>query len=291
MIKIRTRGHRIDYSVGFLLTKKATKMPNSDYKSDLEYPTCILEKTEQDKIYLFLSGIPSKRKDWRKTPIVYDLVINSDDESKQEGKLSSMSEGLTRLIWTWLEDVKKALKEETSKDKRSSNYVVQLPLAGASKLGEILDEKFPTSEIEKILELTQNGKWENNDEEELKQKLEKFIKEFPKPETFPDLSNLAENDFTSWWGGVNNDYSCKQWIKLVKELLESKKKGKALLLNGGTDAYLNELFVEKEEYLGVLLDRKWSNSPPESIEPKARENEQRESMNDQQKKKRQPRLI
>ncbi len=276
MIDIRTRGDKIDYS--FLLTQKAPKIPDSDYKSDLEYPTCILEKTEKNKIYLFLSGIPSERKDWRKRNIFYDLVINSDD--KEESKK------LAGLIWMWLEDVRKALKKETSDNGKKSKYVIQLPVAGESELGKLLDKKFPTPEIEKLLELTQNGQWTDEDEKKLDDKLKAIIFDIKSP----DLDREGKEP-EPWWGGVNNDDSCRQWITLVKELLEGEKKGKAFLLNGGTDVYLKQLFKNKE-ILGVLLDREWSNSPPKPIKPKQETvkrfqltNQQENDMNQDSKKK------
>lgn len=271
-IYIRTRGHKIDYNVGFLLTEKPPKKPDSKYSGNIEYPTCILERTGENGVYLFLSGIPSKRKDFAKTTIYYDLVliVNCDPlegEWDKEDKFLIKNEILTWLIWIWLEDVRKALREEIQDDERKKRYIVNLPIAGESELGKLLDEIFPEDEIEKLLLLTRDRNWEQDHQKNLDQTLKDCISQIPKPETMPDLSTLLEHDLKTWWGGVKNDDTCKQWIKLVEKLLNGEiEKGKALLLNGGADSSLRSLFVENE-YLGVLLDRQWSQFSPKIIEP------------------------
>ena len=112
---IKTRGSRIDYS--FLL-QSPERAYSKDYKSDIEKPTCILERSEEKGLYIFLSGIPSQRKDHQGTPIRYELVVidseNSDplngdwDKNPNEEKYIK---GLTGLISMWLKDVRDALQE------------------------------------------------------------------------------------------------------------------------------------------------------------------------------------
>ena len=266
-IYVRTRGSKIDYNIGFLLTRQLPKMPDSKYSGNIEYPTCILERTEDNQIYLFLSGIPSQRKDFVKTPIYYDLVVQSDPlnvdwkaDAKENGKL-------TKLIWTWLEDVRNALREEIEEDVTKRQYVINLPRIERSNLGKLLDDTFPEDYIEKLLRLTKDRNWEKDDENNLKQDLEDFILQISKPETMSTLSTLVEHNWATWWGGVRNDDSCNQWIKLVEKLLNGEiAKGKALLLNGGTDSSLRSLLVHNG-YLGVLLDREWWDSQPTQIKP------------------------
>lgn len=277
-IYVRTRGYKIDYNVGFLLTKQLPKMPDSKYSGNIEYPTCVLERSYDNEVYLFLSGIPSQRKDYVKTPIYYDLVlvVNSDvldGNWEEENNPDGENKKLTWLIWTWLEDVRHALREERQEEGREKLYFVNLPVAGKSELGKRLDDKFPEDYIEKLLRLTKDRNWGKDDENNLNKDLEDFVLQIPKPETMPDLPTLVEHNLPTWWGGVRNDDSCNQWIKLVKKLLNGEKllkgeivKGKALLLNGGTDSSLRSLFVENE-YLGVLLDREWWDSQLTQIKP------------------------
>ena len=274
-IYVRTRGSKIDYNVGFLLTRQLPKMPDSKYSGNIEYPTCILERTEDNEVYLFLSGIPSQRKDYSKTTIFYELVleVNPDHDDPLDGNWKEKNnscrenEKLIWLIWTWLKDVRNALRKEIQEDGKITQYIINLPIVAESELGKRLDEKFLKDEIEKFLLLTKDRNFEDEHKKDLNQKLEDFISETPKPETMPDLSTLVEHKLETWWGGVKNDDSCQQWIKLVEKLLTGEnKKGKALLLNGGTDSSLKSLFVENE-YLGVLLDREWWDSQPTLIQP------------------------
>ena len=150
--------------------------------------------------------------------------------------------------------------EETSEDETTSHYAIQLPIAGESELGKRLDKIFPKDEVERLLELTQKRNWTDNHKTQLDKKLYDFINQITQPKTF----RLKEPELEHWWGGVKNDDSCNQWIKLVKELLEGDKKGKALLLNGGTNSSLSQLAVN-DEHLAVLLDREWSQSEPQTI--------------------------
>lgn len=280
-IYLRTRGYKIDYNVGFLLTQTPPKMPNSKYPGNIEYPTCVLEKTEENGVYLFLSGIPSQRRDFVKTPIYYDLivVVNSEpsetwDDVKENGNkknnLCKENETLTWLIWMWLEDVRNALREKIEEDERKQD-IIDLPRAEKSELGNRLDKILSEDYVEKILLLTKNKTWEYNDKNTLNENLNQLILNISKPETMPNLSSLEEHDWTTWWGGIKNDDSCKQWLKLVEQLLSKKKQGKALLLNGGTDIFLRSLLAKNED-LGVLLDKKWSKSKLIKIEQKKSNN-------------------
>lgn len=268
-IYIRTRGHKIDYNVGFLLTEKPPKKPDSKYSGNIEYPTCILERTEENGIYIFLSGIPSKRKDYSKTTIFYDLVLEINNEPwDQDENYLIEGERLTWLIWMWLKDVRNALREEMQDDRKTKQHIINLPIITESELGQLLDDTLPEDDVEKYLKFTRDGNWEKIDKDKLDRDLqEKLISQISQPETMPNLSTSVEHNLEHWWGGVKNDDTCKQWIKLVEKLLKGEnEKGKALLLNGGTNLSLRSLFVQNE-YLGLLLDREWSQFSPKIIEP------------------------
>ena len=263
-IYIRTRGWTTDYS--FLLQQKPEIPDWNYYRSDIEKPTCILEGTgeNQVKVELFLSGIPSVRKDYQGTPIYYDLVAEIDYNSSDESGKNDCVKGFTGLIWIWLNDVITEFKKEDNRVQR-----FRLPLAGESKLGASLDNILSEKYVEELLQLTSDSEELEDKKDKLNDKLEQLILKKISPES---ISSELTVDIPTWWGGVNNDKSCQQWIALVEKLLQGKTKGKALLLNIANPPSLGRLAVKHEE-LGVLLGSEFSGSEPEEIEIKqAREN-------------------
>ncbi|MDY7021706.1 MAG: hypothetical protein SWJ54_10140 [Cyanobacteriota bacterium] len=260
---IRTRGSRIDYS---FLPQQPERKDLSDYKSrsDFEKPTCILERLEQGKLYLFLSGIPSQRKDHQGTPLRYDLVVTMKSENwVDDGDNDRNTEninGLINLIWMWLDDVRKALQETQEEGKSSKR--VRLPAIAKSNLGERLDATFSEEYIEELLKLTLERNWTESDQINLNSKLNHLISQILLDSDLPNL----KCDYQSWWGGVDNDESCNIWLKLVNQLLKGETQGKALLLNIATPKSLSRLLVE-EEQLGVLLAKECYGSKPKQIEP------------------------
>ncbi len=256
---IRTRGLRIDYSY---LLESPERSYSKDYKSDIEKPTCILERTKE-KVYLFLSGIPSQRKDHQGTPIRYELVATDSepwDDWHKNSDQEKYLKGLTGLISMWLKDVRTAL-QEIQEDGKSSE-LVRLPIAKNSDLGKLLDQTLPEEYIEELLQLSLDYNQSQDKKKNLDEKLEKLISQIPAPS---DLQE-AKCDESKWWGGINNENSCNEWIKLVEKLLqgENEAKGKALLLNIATLKSL-DAYAKKDEELGVLLAKEWSQSPPEPI--------------------------
>ena len=257
---IRTRG--IIEGNQFLLQTPNTKPNYAD--NDLEYPSCVLEKSElnSSELFLFLYGIPSKRKDREGSPIKSDLVarINlepSDDSEKQKDYLV----GLTRLVWIWLKDVKKGLIHKDNNVKW-----VQIPSIEKSQLGKILDDEkfFPKEYVETLLKATSNNNWTDKQKHELDRKLKAFILELT--DSYPEIEQEPIGDI--WWGGINNKNSCERWIKLVKNILQGNQQGKALLLNYGTPESLltePELSGLKNQEVGVLLAGEYSESKPQSI--------------------------
>ncbi len=276
---IRTRGWTKDYS--FLLQQKPRIPDWNYYRSDIEKPTCILEGTGDNQVYLFLSGIPSVRKDHQGTPIRYDLVATIsyepwDEDSEREKGLM----GLTQLIWIWLQDVRTALQKD-----RNGGERVRLPIAGKSELGASLDKILSQEYVEELLQPTSDLEELENNKNKLNEELKQLIlgeisQEFEEisqeseeiSQESEEISQESEEISQYWWGGVNNDKSCQQWIALVEKLLQGKTKGKALLLNIANPLSLGRLAV-KHEKLGVLLGSEFSGAEPEEIEIKqAREN-------------------
>ncbi len=261
---IRTRGFKTDYS--FLLEQKA-RIPDSNYyKSDIQKPTCILERTQENLGYLFLSGIPSQRKDHQGTPIRYELVatIDSDpldgswdNDSNKENYLM----GLTKLISIWLNEVKDALQEIEEDGKQS--WRVRLPLARESELGRLLDRTLPEKYVEELLQLTVANNWTEDNKSELDNKLKDLLLQIPEQSVLPGQKLNTQ----TWWGGVKEERNWNQWIELIEKLLQGETKGKALLLNIATPKSLGRLSVKEDEELGVLLAKEWAKSELESIKP------------------------
>ena len=263
---IRTRCKRIDYS--FLLKQPPATYSNEyKNKSDIEKPTCILEPTEENGVYMFLSGIPSQRKDHQGTPIRYELVATSDTWDSMDGSdQKKYLKGLTGLISMWLKDVRGALQK--IQEDGSDWELVRLPNVANSKLGELLDETLTEQYVEELLQLTVDSNQSKNDENNLNQKLKDFLLKgnFLQEYSKYDSSSQTENPLNLWCGGVNNNLSCDQWIKFVKKLLLGETKGKALLLNIATPQSLSSFSVNNQG-LGVLLAKEWSQSDTKQIEP------------------------
>jgi len=119
-IYIMTRGTQIDYMFLGAEPKRAWWTKFREWTS-FEYPTIIFQASE-----LYLSGIPSKRKDRVKTPIRYTLVfekVGSEDIEK-----------LRKLIKSWLNDIIIGDGDPVS-----------------SELGEYLDKKFTEEYTDNIL--------------------------------------------------------------------------------------------------------------------------------------------
>ena len=261
---IRTRGFKTDYS--FLLEQQA-RIPDSNYyKSDIQKPTCILERTQENLGYLFLSGIPSQRKDHQGTPIRYELVaaIDSDpldgsweNDSSEENYLM----GLTRLISIWLNEVKDALQEIEEGEEES--WRVRSPLARESELGSLLDRTLPEKYVEELLQLTVANNWTQDNKKELDNKIKGLLLQIPEQ----SVLSGQKLDAQSWWGGLKEKRNWNQWIELIEKLLKGETKGKALLLNIATPQSLSRLSVKKDEELGVLLAKEWAKSELESIKP------------------------
>lgn len=251
---IRTRGLRTDYH--FLL-KQPPKIPSpNDYRSDIEQPTCILEWTQENPGYIFLSGIPSSRKDYQGTPIYYDFVATWEKNEKVE-----RSEELTKLISTWLDEVKEALQETREDGKKS--YQVRLPIAQKSKLTELLDKALAEQYVEELLQLTIDRDTSSDKRctkyKELNKKLtEEFLEKIQTSKQ--NNSEDSRSVYEAWYGGIKNSQASEIWINLVREILKGEIKGKALLLNIANDRSFDILCqtLKGNESLGLLLAKEFA---------------------------------
>ncbi len=259
---IRTRGFKHDYS--FLLEQPPRILSSKVYNSDIEKPTCILERTENSG-YFFLSGIPSQRKDHQGTPIRYELVATIDSDPLDGSWDNDSSEenyliGLTKLISIWLNEVKDALQEIEEDGKQS--WRVRLPLARESELGSLLDRTLPEKYVEELLQLTVANNWTQDNKSELDNKLKDLLLQIPEQSVLPGQKLNTQ----TWWGGVKEERNWNQWIELIEKLLKGETKGKALLLNIATPQSLGRLSVKEDEKLGVLLAKERATSELKPIE-------------------------
>jgi hypothetical protein len=146
-IFIKTRGKTIDYE--FIL-----KFPEDywweDYRkfTSKENPTLII-KNISDTPRIYLSGIPSKRKDIKQRIIRYTLVIELTDATDND------KDAFIKLVSIWLNEVKTA----------TENPLTQ------SDIGSLLDEQFPDTTVEKLLD-------QKSEESEVREKLNTGLKGF-----------------------------------------------------------------------------------------------------------------
>ncbi len=255
---IRTRGLVLGYQ--FLIKKPNFSQPIFTH-TDLDKPTCILVNSELNpsEIHLFLYGIPSARKDEVGAPIKYELVARISPQSTDSTqKEKDFSQELTTLVWLWLNEVKTTLTQSDNKRK-----LVQIPLINKSQLGQLLDDKtyFPEKYIETILDATYNQNWTDKQKRELDNKLVEFIQQITYLYPYTEKKSPGK----MWCGGINDRDSREIWIKLVNKILKGETQGKALLLNGATPKSLKKLSFVKEQEVGVLVAKEYSELKPNKI--------------------------
>lgn len=225
-IFIETRGKLIDYR---FLVESPSESWWREYRqwTAFESPTIIIETGYKSRNYLYISGIPSKRKDRTQTTIRYTLVVELLRNDRD-------SDAFIKLVSTWLEEVQKAPGN--------------IPIT--SEIGDILDNCFPEDLVEQLL----TEKQPNGNGKILEDALEKFKKAISKL----TLSEIEGEDKSGniWWGAINNHNSRKTWISLVSKLLSDKNiTGKALFLNLAGRDELNYLKEEPPEIqkIGLLI--------------------------------------
>lgn len=234
-IFIQTREKLIDYE--FLV-----KFPNNSWwryyreLTSFEYPTIIIENINNHP-RVYLSAIPSKRKDRVQTTIRYTIVIEIQENDPD-------IDYVIKLVNIWLNEVRENPK----------NHPIQ------SQIGNLLDKEFDENFVKEAL-ISKQGKIK------VEEKLRAFISEIK------NFNINTKQDETKvkkiWFGGIRNENSREDWISLVKQLLNTKVKGAALLLNLAEGSDLEQLskdlsnnIPQKEKFrLGLLIDN--DNQPKE----------------------------
>jgi hypothetical protein len=246
-IYIRTRGFYADYRYLPQRPSRESELAQYQDKSDLQYPSCILERTKDKGGLLFLSGIISERKNNRGAPIRYDLFLELD--CNDFGQINY----LITIIKDWLEEIKLLQKSET----KETVYAVILPKE--SKLGKLLDETVSETEWEELLNSDQaQTKW---DEDQIEEKIKQKFREL----SLEEVPESVEREEKVWCGGINDEQSCKRWKALVQKLLKGEIDGKALLLNIAKPESLTNLVAQNQEEIGVLLAEEASEYEPRPV--------------------------
>ncbi len=236
-IFIQTRGKLIDY--GFLVeSPKDSWWRNYDELTSFEHPTLIIERID-DYCHIYLSAIPSERKDQVQTIIRYTLAIELDDKSNVDAFL--------RLVSIWLDEVAQADKNRSIK----------------SKIGSLLDKLFPEEKVEELLTKEQKTSEFVEDMENI---LTNFINDIVDIST-TEKEIMDTDKYKVWWGGVGNEKSRQTWILLVDKLLRNEIKGKALLLNLAEANDLEHLCSKDENNQNIGLLIRENDDQPEELKP------------------------
>ena len=229
-IFVETRGRLIDYR---FLVGSPSEPWWREYRdlTIFEYPTLIIEnKGKFCRIYL--SGIPSTRKDRVQTIIRYTLVIEIDSDS------SYQKANFIDLIAIWLDEVGSSAKFNFTQ----------------SQIGNLLDQCFSIETLEELM-LVQYP--ESSDSKKFDNRLNEFITklaEFSSSSIDCDMHEEIPN-CSIWWGGVRNNESRKLWMSLAAKLLKHEVQGKALFLNLATEDNLRRLISkDQNENIGLLID-------------------------------------
>jgi hypothetical protein len=225
-IFIETRGKLLDYRF-IIKSPLESWWRKHDNLTSFEDPTIIIENL--DGIRIYLSDIPSNRKDKVQTIIRYAIVVELNDKNDDVKQ-----QALLNLVSTWLEEV----KEESKPSK--------------SKIGNLLDECFSEEEVEKLLRVKQS-----NNEATLENGLKKFIDKLSK---LPNPEIKDEYTHARWYGGIEDDRNRQIWIALVSELLKGEVNGQALFLNLATEDNLDKL-VSKSKKIGLLINNDSKPNP------------------------------
>ncbi len=228
-IHIMTRGQEQDYTFLIVPPKMTwwTLYNQTETVTKFENPTCILESTSAGW-RLYLSGIPSTRRDPSARVIRYTLVIEDD------GQGSSLLEidQLLNLIQIWLTEVSEAAG--------------QIP--AHSQLGQHLDTHL---DVESLL----------RHREQKPDLLTRALMTVPTMSVpVPPTSSLT----TSWWGSLQNPQSRQDWMYQVKQLLSRSQQGCVCVLNLINAERVSSLIQATDAAsIQVVLIRS-GNFPPQS---------------------------
>ena len=228
-IFIETRGKLIDYK--FILNEPKDKWwEEYEGLTTFEYTTILIENINNNP-RIYLSGIPSERKDSKQTIIYYTLVIELDNNTDTD------TDTVLKLVYKWLDEVQKSANAWPDQ----------------SDIGMLLDKQFPEPDVEKLLDTTTEKSEKNKI---LDSGLKKFMKNISN-EVKPMESSVQCNKYqrwSRWWGGVQNLDSRKTWISLVDKLLKEGSGGKALLLNLVDKSHMKQLSEQLPDIkIGLLI--------------------------------------
>lgn len=196
-IHIMTRGQDQDYT--FLLVPPTTTWwttyNQKETVTKFENPTCILERLDH-QWRLYLSGIPSPRRDPSARVIRYTLVLEDKDP---QGPGTLTTQQVFNLIQTWLQEVVQAAG--------------QVP--AQSQVGTYLDQSL---DVERLL----------RDQDQTADVLTTALSQLPLiTEPAPRISNST----SPWWGSLQNHQSREEWLWQVHQLLNGSRVGRAYFLN------------------------------------------------------------
>jgi len=228
---LQTRGKTVDYR--FLYEAPSSKWwrDYADYTL-FEDETIILERLAGGECRLYLSGIPSNRRDRVNTIIRYTLVAKLGKDE--------VSETAFQLVKQFLGDCR---------NKRDT-------------LGASLDSCFQERDIEDALRSTGSSKKERQDQ--ISQKIADLVNSGSKSSS-PDqcLEGIR-------WGWLLSDNSYKAWLSLASRILINGELGVVALLNAASEKSLSSLkerLLEKQINNAFILLSD-SGEPPQSVKDK-----------------------
>jgi len=208
---LQTRGKIIDYRFLYEAPSSEWWRHYADYTL-FEDETIILERLAGGKCRLYLSGIPSNRRDRVNTIIRYTLVA---ELSKGE-----VSEKAFQLVHKFLDDCR---------NKRDT-------------LGASLDSCFQERDIEDALRST--GSSEKKRQDKISQKIADLVNSGSKSSSY---NKYLEGIY---WGGLLFDNSYEAWLSLASRILINGELGVAALLNATSEKSLLSL-KEKIQDKGI----------------------------------------
>ena len=138
-IYVRTRGYNKDYK--WLSNEKNQYDDNwiennyKDYCSD-NYPALIFQRDNDDYIKIYVTGIPSERKDNNRTDIRYTLAFDVDFKGTEN------KEYLKKIVKAWLYERLHAKEKKV----KVGNDEIKLKILELSAIGKYLDTKFNNNE-------------------------------------------------------------------------------------------------------------------------------------------------
>ncbi len=196
-IFVATRGKTLDYRFLIRGPERQWWLDYRNYTS-FERPTLIVERRYgQGRVYL--SGIPSARRDRVGTTIRYTLVVEFNDHEAR----------LVPLIYAWLQEVANAPASRPTQSDLTKNY---------------FDPLFSEAYVEELLNLqASDPKFD-----QLQQDLDQLLSRVDYELTFSSRSDAPAG---IWFGGLQNEKSRADWIALVDQILKGTKDGVALVLN------------------------------------------------------------